>query len=157
MKAIFEFGCLAMISRFCFFAFLIIYIPLNLFAAEVTFRITGLRNDLGVVWVGVYKDAESFLKRGKQITECKQNSEISDGKVDVTCSVEPGTYGVAAYHDENVNKKLDRGFLGFPKEGYAFPNDVRPVFNVPDFEEVLISVGEDNLILDLNFQYYFEN
>lgn len=133
----------------------LLLVPVSLFATQVTFKVKGLRNSKGVVWVGVYDSQEGFLQRDKQVTDCSQLGEISDGSVDVVCELEPGRYGAAAFHDENVNKDLDRDFFGIPKEGFGFPNGVTVKFAPPDFDEVLFSVGEDDIELDINFQYIY--
>jgi uncharacterized protein (DUF2141 family) len=38
--------------------------------------------------------------------------------------IPPGTYSLAVVQDENMNGKLDTNWLGIPKEGYGFANDV---------------------------------
>ncbi|MBZ0108020.1 MAG: DUF2141 domain-containing protein [Candidatus Scalindua rubra] len=45
----------------------------------------------------------------------------------------PGKYALAVIHDENVNGKLDTNWLGIPKEGYGFSNDVKGVLGAPAF------------------------
>jgi uncharacterized protein (DUF2141 family) len=32
-------------------------------------------------------------------------------------AVTPGDYAISVFHDENSNGKLDRNFMGMPKEG----------------------------------------
>lgn len=127
--------------------------PFSLFAASVTFKIDGLRSNRGYVWVGVYDNEKAYLKEDGQITDCEQMGEIINGKVDVVCSLTPGVYGAAAYHDENGNRKLDTNFIGMPKEGYGFPNKVKARFSPPDYDEVLFTVGENDIVLEVVFQY----
>jgi uncharacterized protein (DUF2141 family) len=53
-----------------------------------------------------------------------------------TCSfggLAPGRYALVTFHDENNDGKFDRNWFGLPKEGYAFSNNVRPVFSPPSF------------------------
>lgn len=52
----------------------------------------------------------------------------------------PGNYAVAAIHDENSNHKLDRNFLGIPKEGFGFANNPRVMLRAPDFRNALVRV-----------------
>jgi len=40
--------------------------------------------------------------------------------------IPPGTYALVVIHDENMNGKLDTNWVGIPKEGYGFSNDVKP-------------------------------
>jgi uncharacterized protein (DUF2141 family) len=53
----------------------------------------------------------------------------------------PGDYGVAAIHDENSNHKLDRNFLGIPKEGFGFANNPHVGLSAPAFREALVHVA----------------
>ena len=47
----------------------------------------------------------------------------------------PGTYAVAALHDENNNNKMDTHWYGKPKEGSGASNDPRPKMRAPKFGE----------------------
>ena len=131
----------------------LVLMPVCVFATSVTFKIDGLRSNKGYVWVGIYDNEKKYLKEDGQITDCEQKGKITNGKVDVVCSLKPGIYGAAAYHDENGNKKFDTNFFGMPKEGYGFPNQVKARFTPPDFEDVLITVGQDDIVLEVVFQY----
>jgi uncharacterized protein (DUF2141 family) len=47
----------------------------------------------------------------------------------------PGRYAVSVYLDVSGNRKLDRGFLGIPKEPVGASNDPRPRFGPPHFKQ----------------------
>ena len=53
----------------------------------------------------------------------------------------PGNYGVAAIHDENSNHKLDRNFLGIPKEGFGFANNPHVGLSAPPFQAAVVHVA----------------
>ncbi len=55
-----------------------------------------------------------------------------------------GTYAVSVFHDENKNGKLDKNFMGIPKEGYAASNNERPAFSAPRFKEASFVVSADS-------------
>lgn len=55
----------------------------------------------------------------------------------------PGNYAVAAYVDSRRNGRLDKNFLGIPKEIYGFSNDARGMFGPPDFATAEIEIGEN--------------
>jgi len=46
-----------------------------------------------------------------------------------------GIYAVAVFHDRNANGKMDKNFLGIPKESYGHSNNVRGSFGPPSFEK----------------------
>jgi uncharacterized protein (DUF2141 family) len=67
-----------------------------------------------------------------------------------------GDYGVAVFHDENSNGKMDKNVLGIPLEPYGFSNNVRITFGPPKWEEAKftvkgstaeVSIGVEALIL----------
>ncbi|MBT3193659.1 MAG: DUF2141 domain-containing protein [Verrucomicrobia bacterium] len=41
-------------------------------------------------------------------------------------TIQPGTYALLVYHDENANGRLDRNFVGIPKEPVGFANGYAP-------------------------------
>jgi choloylglycine hydrolase len=46
-------------------------------------------------------------------------------------TVKKGEYGIAAFHDINANRKLDRGLFGIPNEPYAFSKNKKGLFGFP--------------------------
>ena len=54
----------------------------------------------------------------------------------------PGKYAVAAYVDNNRNGRLDKNFLGVPKEIFGFSNNARGMFGPPDFSVAAFEIGE---------------
>jgi uncharacterized protein (DUF2141 family) len=55
----------------------------------------------------------------------------------------PGRYALAVYHDMNDNWKLDKNFVGYPKEPFGFSNNYRPVFSGPNFEDCAFEIKEN--------------
>ncbi len=54
----------------------------------------------------------------------------------------PGDYSLAIYHDRNDNGRLDRNFLGLPREPYGFSNGLRARFGPPSWRSAHFSVKE---------------
>lgn len=61
-------------------------------------------------------------------------------------NIDPGTYAVSTFHDENDNSKLDTYFFGAPKESYGFSNDASRPFSAPSFSEAAVTVNETKTI-----------
>jgi uncharacterized protein (DUF2141 family) len=96
-------------------------------------RVTDLRDSSGQVVCTLFDSSGAFpsdsTRAVGQITV-----QIKNGAA--TCSFEglaPGRYALVTFHDENSNGRFDRNWFGLPKEGYAFSNNVRPVFSPPSF------------------------
>lgn len=66
---------------------------------------------------------------------------MSNGRVD------QGEYAFAVYLDENGDGKLNRNFLGQPKEPYKFSNHVKAKLSRPSFEETKIEVKPGEVLV----------
>ena len=65
----------------------------------------------------------------------------------------PGDYAIAAIHDENSNHKLDRNFIGIPKEGFGFANNPRVLLTAPPFSAAIVHVGCPATDVTIHLQY----
>jgi uncharacterized protein (DUF2141 family) len=65
----------------------------------------------------------------------------------------PGDYGVAAIHDENSNHKLDRNFIGIPKEGFGFANNPHVALSAPAFNAAKVHVSCPATDVTIHLQY----
>lgn len=96
----------------------------------IRLELVGFDGDEGVAMCALYTP-ENWLKPGKGQSA---RAIIRDGKA--TCvfkRVRFGSYGLAAYHDEDSDAVLDT-VLGIPSEAYCFSNDARAPLGPPAFE-----------------------
>jgi uncharacterized protein (DUF2141 family) len=101
-------------------------------------KVTGLRSEKGQVKIAVFNSSEKWL--GEQPI---YSSTINVDSQTVTCRINDvpyGDYGVAVFHDENSNGKMDKNVLGIPLEPYGFSNNVRITFGPPKWEEAKFTV-----------------
>ena len=61
-------------------------------------------------------------------------------------SLPPGKYAVALIHDLNKNHKLDKNFIGFPKEQWGMSNNPHATIKAPPIEKAMVSVDKDTEI-----------
>lgn len=108
---------------------------------EVT--ITGIRDTTGVVMVGLFNDSKSFLKKPSYGTSMKSQKGEMRAVIE---GVPPGDYAVSIIHDANRNGELDSNFMGIPKEGFGFSNNVMGTFGPPSFEKAMIKVNSSTQI-----------
>ena len=54
-----------------------------------------------------------------------------------------GTYAVAVGHDVNVNHKVDKNFLGIPKEQWGMSNNPRALVKPPSFSTAQFQLRGD--------------
>jgi len=124
----------------------------TIFANEITVEVSKLVNKNGKLSIGLYnKNDDTFAN----MTEYYKgvNVTINDKKVIYTFKDIPnGTYAIAVIHDENENRELDKNFLGIPKEGYGFSNNIRHTFRGANFKESKFVVNSNrNIVINIGY------
>jgi uncharacterized protein (DUF2141 family) len=111
--------------------------------SNLTVSVSGIKNNSGSLTAELYSSKEKFLKTAYKIvsTEIKSNSAT----VSFT-GIPKGEYTVLVYHDENNNKKLDKNFIGMPKEPVAVSNNAKGFMGPPKYEEAKFTVTADTKI-----------
>ena len=107
---------------------------------NLTVCVTDLKNNIGMVKVGLYNSDGTFLKSTyKSIT-----SPIKNNGVTVTfIEIPKGEYAVSAYQDENSNGKLDRNAIGIPSEDVACSNNAKGFMGPPKYEDAKFKINND--------------
>ncbi|MEN7550332.1 DUF2141 domain-containing protein [Rapidithrix thailandica] len=112
--------------------------------------VKNIQQPQGSVKVALFLSSESFLK-DYSIGKVKKVTQT--GTVVVEFEYLPkGTYAVSAIHDINNNGKLDKNFLGIPKEPYGFSNGAQGKFGPPAFEEAKINFREDDEVVEVSLR-----
>jgi uncharacterized protein (DUF2141 family) len=115
---------------------------------SVTAIIKNVSSDKGTVRFAIYNSEENYLKREFVAAE---SSEIKNGVAQVTFSgLEPSTYAIICYHDENENKMLDFQQNGMPTEDYGATNNVF-VFGPPQFNDAKFELKDKDLTFEIKF------
>lgn len=119
-------------------------------AGTLHIEITNVRNAAGLVHADICPETR-FLK-----DDCTYSADIvaQPGVTNVTLhDIPPGRYAVQVFHDENRNHKVDRNFLGVPREGIAFSNDARIVLGPPRFADAAFDLGEGPQTIRMRMRY----
>lgn len=109
-------------------------------ACTLIVHVDGFRNQKGDLGVTVFNSAEGWPERNDKALQ-HAGYPFSGDKATVRVQVPPGRYGVAVLHDENSNHKLDRNFIGFPKEGFGFSNNPKVNLSAPNFSAAAFQVA----------------
>ncbi len=113
----------------------------------VTVTIDNVSSDKGSVMLGLY-DEQTFMKTAPNKSA---SVPIKDGKAKATFeNVEPGTYAVLCFHDENDNKKMDFEDNGMPAEGYGSSNN-NNTYGPPVFADAKFEVKDQPIELAIKF------
>ncbi len=142
--------CLQQTNMQSLFAFLVLVMTLQApLETRLTVTVENIHERKGVIIVGLFDRESGFLQ---EATEGKI-IRASDEKVTVIFeNLKPGKYAVSVIHDRNENTQLDKNFLGIPKEGFGFSNNVIGSFGPPTFEQAHIDlVDQKELCIKLKY------
>ena len=99
-------------------------------AGTVNVEISAVNDPKGLMSIGLYSGKKGFPDKGKEYKG--KDVEVTGQTLVYTFKDVPfGTYAIAIIHDTNSNGKLDKNFLGIPREGYAFSNNVFGILGLP--------------------------
>jgi uncharacterized protein (DUF2141 family) len=111
-------------------------------AGDLTIEISGITPGRGQIYVAVYDRPETFPTTGQQrtgqILESSGQSLVVHFK-----DLPPGEYAAVAFQDVNGNGKLDKNFIGMPKEPYGFSNAARGAAGPPKFSAAAVTLNPD--------------
>jgi uncharacterized protein (DUF2141 family) len=133
-------------ARFTRALFAVLALPVCLAAAasvagDLTIEVSGITPDRGKVYVAVYDRPDTFPSGRQRVN---QVLESRDRHLTVQFNnLPPGQYAVAAFQDFNGNGKLDKNFLGIPKEPYGFSQEARGSMGPPPFAEAAVTLNPD--------------
>lgn len=96
------------------------------------------------IYVSVFSE-KGFLEKSIQT----KSVTISGSKVIVEFDLPPGEYAVSTYQDVNNNGKLDRYFIGKPKEPYGFSNNVEP-FGPPNYRDCKFNLTSSPKVISIS-------
>lgn len=117
----------------------------SLSAAGPNLRVTAtnLQSDEGSFIVWVYDNPDSWLSdrwRTQKILRIAGNR--ADDAISVELTLPPGEYALSVFQDLNDDGKLERNFIGLPKEPAGLSNNLRPKFGPPKFEDAKFTVSD---------------
>lgn len=116
-------------------------------------EVVGLHSDKGQVFCALYSSREGFPKQSEKAV-ARVSSAISDKRALCEFSgIALGTYAISVFHDENSNGKLDRKFMGIPREGVGASNGAKGHLGPPKFEAAAFSFSGGRLELKITINY----
>jgi uncharacterized protein (DUF2141 family) len=119
----------------------------------INIAVTGVRNGDGLIAVSVYADDQSrFLAHHGSLFTARFPAHQGTTQACVYLP-RPGVYAFASYHDENGNRKLDRGMTGLPVEGFGFSNNPSTFMGIPAFGSVRLAAPKANLATTIKLRY----
>lgn len=121
--------------------------------AKLVVEVSDFHNDKGQLLLRLYNAEEGFPSdASKALRELK--SPIHGGRATLTLSGLPyGSYAVGCIHDENGDGKLERNFVGAPKEGVGASNDARGRMGPPKWKDARFELKRDETLIRIHVSY----
>lgn len=137
-----------------FFQLKILFSLLNLFfisALSGSELIINLENQKkpGTLFLSLYDNIAAYQKAingggevfSKNDTFYNQRTYLELKNIhELIVDVPDGEYAIVFFVDANKNNKLDKNFIGIPKEQYGFSNNAMGSLSAPSFEQAKFSV-----------------
>jgi uncharacterized protein (DUF2141 family) len=143
---------------------LLLLIGLSASAADLKVVIDGVRSSAGSLMIGLYDSEDHFqnaIKNSAKVGLLNDSSRlvgISMRAIGGTQSVvftnlQPGTYAVIVFHDENDNGKLDENGWGVPTEGYGFSNNAEGFLGPASFKDAAVTLDQADETVEIRLNY----
>ena len=116
-------------------------------------EVVGLHSDKGQFLCALYSSPEGYPKQSEKALASVSSPIAQKRAVCEFSAVVPGTYAISVFHDENSNGKLDRKFMGIPREGVGASNDAKGHFGPPKFEAAAFPFSGRRLELKITINY----
>ena len=123
--------------------------------ATLTIKVVGARNAKGKIGATLFQDANGFPDNISNAIR-QETVEIDPATLTaqvVFSGVPQGIYAVSVLHDENLNGKLDKNFMGIPKEGYGASNNPPKKRRAPTFDEAKFSLNAPEQTVEIKLIY----
>ncbi|MFZ0887256.1 MAG: DUF2141 domain-containing protein [Candidatus Binataceae bacterium] len=122
--------------------------------SRIEAKAVNLRDSYGSFRCAIFNSPDGFPENSDKAVG-NAHARVADRRA--SCIFEglpPGTYAVAALHDENDNERMDYGFLGMPLEGYGFSSDPTVTFKAPSFDAAKFDYRGGVLIVPIRIHYW---
>ena len=120
---------------------------LEIQASELVINLSDQKK-AGTLMLAIYNNAEAF--EGSVVKEKRSEVGVFKGlelylepkdSTQLSTEIPDGEYAIAFFIDANGNKKLDKNFLGIPKEQFGFSNNAMGTLSAPSFEQAKFRVA----------------
>ncbi len=112
---------------------------------NLTVRITGVKNNDGVIRIAIFNDANAFQDKTDGAPKAYQKAQlpITNGQAQWQLTNLPyGEYAIKLFHDEDNSGKLKKSFVGRPSEGVGFSNNPKLDGHAPKYDEAKFTVNQ---------------
>jgi uncharacterized protein (DUF2141 family) len=115
--------------------------------------VVGLHSNDGEVDCALFNSADGFPSDSSKAIKTMKSKIENEQTTCTFIDVAPGDYAVSEFHDENSNGKLDRNFIGMPKEGVGASNDAAGHMGPPKFDDARFRFNGGFAVMTIHTRY----
>ena len=121
----------------CLFTSLTLVQAGNVKIPRLEVRVEGIKDLKGEIGVALWNSKVGYPTHLEHVYEPEWIPLMGGQTVVATVfdTVPAGEYAVSVVQDTNGNRKVDRSFSAFPKEGVGFSNDQKVVMSAPQYDK----------------------
>ena len=132
------------------------FVPLVSFSNAIEIEFNNIVPGKGALQVGVFKKGSGFPK-AKARAAFKKTINLknvrSKSLIVIFEGVDLEEFAVGSFQDFNRNKKIDKNFLGIPKEPFGFSNNPRLITGPPSYSKCRVKFsGREKVRLKINLK-----
>lgn len=108
----------------------------------LTITVEGMDSSAGNLGILIFNGPKGWAEdRQAALKDISIPAQSPTQKVEV--KLPAGNYAIALIHDLNVNHKLDKNFLGMPKEQWGMSNNPHATIKAPPIEKAMFTLDGD--------------
>lgn len=119
--------------------------------SRLVVNLLGVRDATGNLRASLYREPDTFRKEDKAVQVVSLPAAKGDAKL-VFTGLPAGRYAVMAYHDDNLDQKLNLRFGMFPTEGYGLSNNPK-VMGPPKFADSAFDLTGPETAINIKLAY----
>jgi uncharacterized protein (DUF2141 family) len=110
---------------------------------NITVAVNNVGSNKGIVKVCIFNTKSGFPEKSNLAFKCI-STVAAKGVMQIKIEgITPGTYAIAAHHDENNDGKVNTNFFGIPKETTGASNGAKGKMGPPKFEDAALVIDKN--------------
>ncbi len=122
-------------------------------AQTVIMTIEGIRNNKGVISLGIFKNQQQFAQEKPAIEKVFAKTGLRSGILKIEFNLKPGNYAIAVHDDENRDGLMSFNLIGIPLEGFGFSNYVSSGLRRPRYSDFSFDVKQGENKVHVKMRY----
>ncbi|MCX6230628.1 MAG: DUF2141 domain-containing protein [Bacteroidetes bacterium] len=120
---------------------------------KITVNVSGFKSDKGKCLLYLYNNKKGFPTDADKAIHTSIGKILNGKSCIILNNIADGDYAISVIHDENDNGKLDKNFIGMPKEGVGVSNNAKGSFGPPSFKDSKFQLNKELLISNITIKY----